>query len=64
MRRRYFTVRGKLVCDPLTMDRPSVNDPEARRKARENLAEELEKKNAIRYEMRDGVLCASIWVAT
>lgn len=63
MRRRYFTVRGKLICDPLSADKPEVIGPEVRRKAREILMEELEAKGLIRYQMLNGILYAGIRAA-
>ena len=63
MRRRYFTVRGKLICDPLTVDKPETIGPEVRRKAREILMEELEAKGLIRYQMLNGILYAGIRAA-
>lgn len=56
-------VQGKLICDPLTMDKPDAIGPEARRKARMALMEELEARDMICYEMRKGVLYASVRAA-
>ena len=56
-------VQGKLVCDPLTVDKPETIGPEVRRKAREILMEELETKGLIRYQMFNGVLLAGIRAA-
>ena len=64
MRRKYFTVRGKLVCDPLTVDKPEAIGPEVRRKARAALMEELEAKGLIRYQMLNGILYAGVQVGS
>lgn len=56
-------VQGKLICDPLSADKPEAIGPEVRRKAREILMEELEAKGLIRYQMFHGVLYAGIRVA-
>lgn len=56
-------VWGKLICDPLSADKPEAVGPEVRRKAREILMEELETKGLIRYQMLNGVLYAGIRVA-
>ncbi len=56
-------VQGKLICDPLTVDKPEAIGPEVRRKAREALMEELEKKGLIRYQMVNGILYTGIRVA-
>lgn len=56
-------VWGKLICDPLSADKPEAIGPEVRRKAREILMEELEAKGLIRYQMLNGVLYAGIRVA-
>lgn len=56
-------VQGKLVCDPLTVDKPEAVGPEVRRKAREALMEELEAKGLIRYQMLNGILYAGVQVA-
>lgn len=56
-------VQGKMVCDPLTMDKPESIGPEVRRKAREALMEELEAKGLIRYQMLNGILYAGIRAA-
>lgn len=56
-------VQGKLVCDPLTVDKPDAIGPEARRKVQEALMEELEAKGLIRYQMQGGILYAGIQVA-
>ena len=55
-------VQSKMVCDPLTMDKPEAIGPEVRRKAREALMEELEAKGLIRYQMLNGVLYAGVQV--
>lgn len=55
-------VQGKMVCDPLTMDKPESIGLEVRRKAREALMEELEAKGLIRYQMLNGVLYAGVRV--
>ncbi len=56
-------VQGKLVCDPLSADKPEAIGPEVRRKARTTLMEELEAKGLIRYQMQGGILYAGIQVA-
>lgn len=56
-------VQGKLVCDPLTVDKPEAVGPEVRRKARAALMEELEAKGLIRYQMLNGILYAGVQVA-
>ena len=56
-------VQGKLVCDPLTVDKPDAIGPEARRKVQEALMEELEAKGLIRYQMLNGILYAGVQVA-
>ena len=56
-------VQGKLVCDPLTVDKPDAIGPEVRRKARAALMEELEAKGLIRYQMLNGILYAGVQVA-
>lgn len=56
-------VESKLICDPLSADKPEAIGPEVRRKAREMLMEELEAKGLIRYQMFHGVLFAGIRVA-
>nr|DAF86410.1 MAG TPA: hypothetical protein [Myoviridae sp. ctpvf97] len=56
-------VQGKLVCDPLSADKPEAIGSEVRRKAREMLMEELERKGLIRYQMLNGVLYAGIRAA-
>ena len=56
-------VQGKLVCDPLSADKPEAIGPEVRRKAREMLMEELEAKGLIRYQMFNGVLYAGVQIA-
>lgn len=56
-------VQGKLVCDPLTVDKPEGIGPEVRRKAREALMEELDEKGLIRYQMLNGILYAGVRVA-
>lgn len=56
-------VHGRLICDPLTMDKPDAIGPEVRRKARMVLMEELEARDMICYEMRKGVLYASVRAA-
>lgn len=56
-------VQGKLICDPLTVDKPEAIGPEVRRKAREALMEELEAKGLICYQMLNGVLYAGVRVA-
>lgn len=55
-------VQGKLVCDPLTVDKPEAVGPEVRRKVREALMEELEAKGLIRYQMLNGILYAGVRV--
>lgn len=61
--RELAEVQGKLVCDPLTVDKPEAIGPEVRRKAREALMEELEAKGLIRYQMLNGVLYAGVQIA-
>lgn len=56
-------VQGKLVCDPLTVNKPDAIGPEVRRKARAALMEELEAKGLIRYQMLNGILYAGVQVA-
>lgn len=56
-------VQGKLVCDPLTVDKPEAVGPEVRRKVQEALMEELEAKGLIRYQMLNGILYAGVQVA-
>lgn len=56
-------VQGKLVCDPLSVDKPEAVGPEVRRKARAALMEELEAKGLIRYQMLNGILYAGVQVA-
>lgn len=56
-------VQGKLICDPLTVDKPEAFGPEVRRKAREALMEALDEKGLIRYQMMGGVLYAGVQVA-
>ena len=56
-------VQGKLVCVPLTVDKPDAIGPEARRKVQEALMEELEAKGLIRYQMLNGILYAGVQVA-
>lgn len=56
-------VQGKLVCDPLTVDKPDAIGPEPRRKVQEALMEELEAKGLIRYQMLNGILYAGVQVA-
>ena len=56
-------VQGKMVCDPLTLDKPEAIGSEVRRKAREMLMEELERKGLIHYQMLNGVLYAGIRAA-
>ena len=56
-------VQGKLICDPLTVDKPEAIGPEVRRKAREILMEELESKGLIHYQMLNGILYAGIQAA-
>ncbi len=63
MKEKIVAMWGKLVCDPLTMDKPEAIGPEVRRKAREALMEELEKKGLIRYQMVNGILYTGIRVA-
>ena len=55
-------VTGRLICDPLTMDKPEAISSEIKKKAREALIEELEARGAISYsfEVREGVLYASM----
>nr|DAY67947.1 MAG TPA: hypothetical protein [Caudoviricetes sp.] len=55
-------VQGKLVCDPLTVDKPEAVGPEVRRKVQEALMEELEAKGLIRYQMLNGILYAGVRV--
>lgn len=55
-------VQGKLVCDPLTVDKPEAVGPEVRRKVREAMMEELEAKGLIRYQMLNGILYAGVRV--
>ena len=55
-------VQGKLVCDPLTVDKPEAVGPEVRRKAREALMEALEAKGLIRYQMLNGILYTGVQV--
>lgn len=62
MKEKIVAAWGKLVCDPLTMDKPEAIGPEVRRKAREALMEELEAKGLIRYQMLGGVLYAGVQV--
>ena len=62
MKEKIVAVWGKLVCDPLTVDKPDAIGPEARRKARMALMEELEAKGLIRYQMLNGVLYAGVRV--
>lgn len=58
-------VTGRLICDPLTMDKPEAISSEIKKKAREALIEELEARGAISYsfEVREGVLYASMLAA-
>ena len=63
MKEKIVAVWGKLVCDPLTVDKPEAIGPEVRRKARAVLMEELESKGLIRYQMLNGVLYAGIRAA-
>ena len=42
MKEKIVAVWGKLICDPLSADKPEAIGPEVRRKAREMLMEELE----------------------
>ena len=63
MKEKIVAMWGKLVCDPLTMDKPEAIGPEVRRKAREALMEELETKGLIDYQMLNGILYAGIRVA-
>lgn len=63
MKEKIVAVWGKLICDPLTMDKPESIGLEVRRKAREALMEELEAKGLIRYQMLNGVLYAGVQVA-
>ena len=56
-------VWGKLICDPLSADKPEAIGPEVRRQARAVLMEELEAKGLIRYQMLNGVLYAGIRAA-
>lgn len=55
-------VQGKLVCDPLTVDKSEAVGPEVRRKVREALMEELEAEGLIRYQMVNGILYAGVRV--
>lgn len=55
-------VQGKMVCDPLTVDKPESIGPEVRRKAREALMEALEAKGLIRYQMLNGILYTGVQV--
>lgn len=63
MKKKIVAVWGNLVCDPLTVDKPEAVGPDVRRKAREALMEELEKKGLIRYQMLNGILYAGVQVA-
>lgn len=63
MKEKIVAVWGKLICDPLTVDKPEAIGPEVRRKAREALMEELEAKGLIRYQMLNGVLYAGVQIA-
>ena len=63
MKEKIVAVWGKLICDPLTADKPEAIGPEVRRKAREILVEELEAKGLIRYQMLNGILYAGIRAA-
>ena len=63
MKEKIVAVWGKLICDPLTVDKPEAIGPEVRRKAREALMEELEVKGLIRYQMLNGVLYAGAQIA-
>ena len=56
-------VEGKLICDPLSADKPEAIGPEVRRTARAVLLEELAAKGLIRYQMFNGVLYAGIRAA-
>ena len=56
-------VQGKLVCDPLTVDKPDAIGPQAPRRGQEALMEELEAKGLIRYQMLNGILYAGVQVA-
>lgn len=62
MKEKIVAVWGKLVCDPLTVDKPEAVGSEVRRKAREALMEELEAKGLIHYQMLNGVLYAGVQV--
>ena len=64
MKEKIVAVWGKLICDPLSADKPEAIGPEERRKAREMLMEELEVKGLIRYQMLNGILYAGIRAAT
>lgn len=59
---KLVEVQGKLVCDPLTVDKPEAVGPEVRRKMREALMEELEAKGLIRYQMQGGILYAGVQI--
>jgi hypothetical protein len=63
MKEKIVVVWGKLICDPLSADKPEAIGSEVRRKAREMLMEELERKGLIRYQMLNGVLYAGIRAA-
>ncbi len=63
MKEKIVAVWGKLICDPLSADKPEAIGPEVRRKAREILMEELESKGLIRYQMLNGILYAGIRAA-
>lgn len=56
-------VESKLICDPLSADKPEAIGPEVRRKVREMLMEELETRGLIHYQMFRGVLFAGIRAA-
>ena len=56
-------VQGKLICDPLTVDKPETIGPEMRRKARAVLMEELEARGLVCYQMLNGILYAGIRAA-
>lgn len=63
MKEKIVAVWGKLICDPLSADKPEAIGSEVRRKAREMLMEELEAKGLIRYQMLNGILYAGVQVA-